>query len=175
MVTAMSTTRMSLTLATAIGAAITLLSTVLPWYSFDVVLPVPGIVHVFAVTVSLWGVTTVAPILFLAGALVALFLAAAVDWRLAGAVIGLIGVGIAVYAIVRWVEIPKLGITLAPGPVPAITQVEAGPFAALAGGVILVVGAVVDLVTAPVGARSPRLQGHRREAGPRVPPPHAAT
>ncbi|HWF36350.1 MAG TPA: hypothetical protein VG295_13310 [Solirubrobacteraceae bacterium] len=172
----MSTNRISLTFTTAVGAGIAVLATVLPWYSFDVILPVAGVIHVFAVTVTLWGLTTLAPILILAGAVVALIFAAAVEWRLAGLVTGLIGTAICVYAVVRWLDIPSLGIKTLAVPVPAITQVEAGPFAALAGGVILLVGAIVDLLTAPVGARSPRFAAARertnRPAG--MPPSHAA-
>jgi hypothetical protein len=168
----MSNNRISLIIATAIGGGIALLSTVLPWYSFDVVLPVPGIVHVFAVGVTLWGFTTVAPILLLAGAVVALSVAVVADRRLAGAVVGLIGLGIAVYAVVRWIEVPNLGIGFLPGHLPAVTQVDSGPFAALAGGVILLVGAVADLVTSPAEARS-RRSAFTGQAGPSVPPPQA--
>ena len=50
-------------------------STVLPWYSFDVVLPAGRVVHIFAVTATQWGFTTLAPILELAGALAALLIA----------------------------------------------------------------------------------------------------
>lgn len=172
----MSTNRISLTFTTVVGAGIVVLATALPWYSFDVILPVTGVIHVFAVTVTLWGLTTLAPILILAGAVVALIFAATVDWRLAGLVTGLIGTAICVYAVVRCFDIPSLGVKALPVPVPAITQVEAGPFAALSGGVILVVGAIVDLLTAPSGARSRRLAAARertnRPAG--MPPSHAA-
>ena len=39
------------------------LSTFLPWYSFQVILPVARVVHIFSVTTTLWGFTTLAPII----------------------------------------------------------------------------------------------------------------
>ncbi|HWF73792.1 MAG TPA: hypothetical protein VG186_10640 [Solirubrobacteraceae bacterium] len=174
----MTNNRISLVLTTALGAGIALLATVLPWYSFDVILPIPPVIHVFAVTVTLWGITTLAPILILVGAVTALVFAVAVDWRLAGLITGLIGLAIAVYAIVRCFDIPDLGVKAVPVPVPALTQVEAGPFAALASGTILVIGALVDLLGAPAGARVPRFSTSRWRDRDRdrsgVPPAHAA-
>jgi hypothetical protein len=127
-------TRVSLALTPVFGAGLAVLATLLPWYSFDVVLPVPGVVHVFAVTTTLWGVATLAPVLILVGAVAALVLTSVVNWRFSDVVTGLIGLAIVVYSLVRCIDVPNLGIPGLHASVPAITHVEGGPFLALAAG-----------------------------------------
>lgn len=149
----------------AVGASVVLLATFLPWYSFEVVLPVRGTqLHFFDVTSTLWGFTTLAPILVVVGAIVALVLLAAGEGRLTGIVTALIALAILVYAVVRCFDLPSLGVALV-GPngviaTKAITTLEGGPFLAIAGGLMLAIGALGSLW--PAGSAVP---GPEREAG----------
>jgi hypothetical protein len=163
--------RIPLRLSAAVGATIALFSTFLPWYAFGVVVPRTEIVHMFAVTTTLWGWTTLAPILILAGAVVALIFTAVVPGRIAGAVIAVIGLAIATYATVRCFDIPNLAIR-GPGGVRAVTELEGGPFVAIAGGVMLVVGGVGELVVSPASSARPWFSRSRWQ-GPSTPPPQA--
>jgi hypothetical protein len=151
-------TRLSLRILAAIGAATAVFATLLPWYSFDVVLPVPGIVHIFAVTTTLWGLTTLAPILIVLAAVVALALAMLGEGPITDAVIGLIGAAIVVYAVARCLNLPALGISAHSGAklIPAITQVEGGPFVELSAGAMLTLGALVDLLASGVSTTGAR-------------------
>ena len=141
--------RRVLPITAAIGGTIVVFSTVLPWYSFDVVLPAGRVIHIFAVTATQWGFTTLAPILELAGALAALLIAGLVPRPAANVTVALIGLAIFVYGLVRCFVVPSLGVELLPGGVPAVTQLEGGSFIALLGGGILLLGALGDLLTFP--------------------------
>jgi hypothetical protein len=165
--------RIPLRLCAAVGATIALFSTFLPWYAFGVALPGREIVHVFAVTTTLWAWTTLAPILIVAASVAALIFTAVVPGRLAGAVIALVGVGITVYAIVRCVDVPNLAIHGAAG-VRVATDLEGGPFVAIAGGVMLVLGGVGELFTAPASSTTPSFSRSRWQ-GPSTPPPQAVS
>lgn len=149
----------------AVGASVILLATFLPWYSFEVVLPVRGTpLHFFAVTSTLWGFTTLAPILVVVGAFVALVLLAVGEGRLTGIVTALIALAIVVYAAVRCFDLPSLGVALV-GPsrvvaTTAVTTLEGGTFVALAGGLMLAIGALGSLW--PAGSAVP---GAERDAG----------
>ena len=143
----------------------------LPWYSFDVVLPAGRVIHIFAVTATQWGFTTLAPILELAGALAALLIASLVPRPAANVSVALIGLAIFVYGLLRCFVVPSLGVALLPGGVPAaVTQLEGGPFIELLGGGILLLGALGDLLTFPAahGAGSRPSRGWR--VGRSVPP-----
>jgi hypothetical protein len=166
--------RVFLPLTAIIGAVLALFSTFLPWYSFQVILPVARVVHIFSVTTTLWGFTTLAPILIIAGAVVALLVAGLASPPISDAVVGLIGLAFFVYGIVRCFAVPNLGVELLPGGVPAVTQLEGGPFVELVGGLMLVLGALGDLLAAPADAT---YAGPRRWRGGRSTPapPHAAT
>jgi hypothetical protein len=162
-----------LPLTVAIGGSMTLFATFLPWYSFEVVLPVGRVVHIFAVTTTLWGFTTLAPILIIAGASAALVLATLLSRPLSNVVIALIGLAIFVYAIVRCFDIPNLGVQVLPGGIQAVTQLEGGPFIELSGGLLLVLGALGDLLAAPVAAGDGSRFPGRWRSRTSVPPPHA--
>jgi hypothetical protein len=166
--------RNTLRITVTIGAAMALFATVLPWYSFEVVLPVAGIVHIFAVTATLWGFTTLAPILIIVGAFVAMLLAGFVSRPLANVVIVLIGLALVIYAVVRCFDIPSLGVPLVRTVVPATTQLEGGPFITLSGGLLLVLGALGDLLTAPTGMGAGSGLSARWRGRSPVPPSHAA-
>ncbi len=148
----------------AVGASLALLATFLPWYSFEVVLQVRGTpLHFFALTSTLWGFTTLAPILVLVGASVALVLLAIDEGRLMGLVTALIALAILVYSAVRCFDLPRLGVALV-GPhgvvaTKAVTALEGGPFVAIAGGLMLAIGALGSLW--PAGSAVP---GSEREA-----------
>jgi hypothetical protein len=148
----------------AVGASVALFATFLPWYSFEVVLRVRGTpLHFFAVTSTLWGFTTLAPILVVVGAIVALVLLAVGEGRLTGIVTALIALAILVYAAVRCFDLPGLGVALV-GPngfvaTKAVTALEGGPFVAIAGGLMLAIGALGGL--SPAGSAA---TGSEREA-----------
>jgi hypothetical protein len=166
--------KIPLRLSAAVGATIALFATFLPWYSFAVVLPTREVIHIFAVTTTLWGLTTLAPILIVVGAAVALVFTAAVDGRVAGVVVALIGLGITTYAIFRCFEVPNLGIHGGPPGIRAITELEGGPFVALAGGIMLIVGGVGELIASPAASEGTwASRAHWR--GPSTPPPQAVS
>jgi hypothetical protein len=162
--------RRVLPITAAIGGTIVLFSTVLPWYSFDVVVPAGRVTHIFAVTATQWGFTTLAPILELAGVLAALLIAVLVPRPAANVSIALIGLAMFVYGLVRCFVVPSLGVELLPGGVPAVTRLEGGPFIELLGGGILLLGALGDLLTRPAAQEggAPVSRGWR--VGRSVPP-----
>jgi hypothetical protein len=166
--------RIPLRLSAAVGATIALFSTFLPWYAFGVVFPTGGLLHVFSVTTTLWGWTTLAPILIIVGATIALIVTAAVPARIAGIAIALIGLGIAAYAIVRCFDIPNLAIR-GPSGARAVTELEGGPFLAIAGGVMLFVGGLGELIAAPSPSERSRWLSRSRWRGPSTSPPHAVS
>jgi hypothetical protein len=166
--------RIPLRLSAAVGATIALFSTFLPWYAFGVVFPTGELLHVFSVTTTLWGWTTLAPILIIVGATVALIVTAAVPARIAGIAIALIGLGIAAYAIVRCFDVPNLAIR-GPAGAHAVTELEGGPFLAIAGGVMLFVGGVGELIAAPSPSERSRWFSRSRWQGPSTPPPQAVS
>ena len=165
--------RRVLPITAGIGGTIVLFSTVLPWYSFDVVLPAGRVIHIFAVTATQWEFTTLAPILELAGALAALLVAGLVPRPAANVSIALIGLAILVYGLVRCFVVPSLGVELLHRGVPAVTQLEGGPSIELLGGGVLLLGALGDLLTLPAAQEGgPRLSRGWR-VGRSVPPASA--
>jgi hypothetical protein len=163
-----------LPITVTIGAGMALFATLLPWYAFQVVLPVGRVVHIFAVTTTLWGFTTLAPILIIAGAVAALPIAGLVTRPVSNVIVTLIGLAIMAYAIVRCFDIPSLGVQVVPGGVQATTQIEGGPFIELSGGLMLVLGALGDLLAAPAGAAGGSRYSGRWRRGTSVHPPHVA-
>jgi hypothetical protein len=133
----------------AIGATVALFATFLPWYSYEVVLPAAGAVHVFSLTATLWAFTTLAPILLVVGAGLTLILVAVAPERVFGPAAVLFGIGILAYAIVRCFDIPHLGVLLV-GPngaarLATITQLEGGTFVAIGGGAMMLLGGLAAL------------------------------
>jgi hypothetical protein len=165
--------KIPLRLSAAVGATIALFATFLPWYSFGVVLSTGEVVHLFAVTTTLWGLTTVAPTLIVVGAAVALILTAVLDARITGVVVGLIGLAIAAYAIVRLFDIPNLAIHARGAR--AVTELEGGPFVALAGGIMLLIGGIGELIASSAGARGAARPSPSRWQGPSTQPPQAVS
>jgi hypothetical protein len=152
----------------ALGATAAAMATFLPWYVFAVVFAPAGVTHAVAVPVTLWGLTTLAPILIVTGATAALVCLAMVDERWAGVIEALIGLGIAVYALVRCFDIPALGVNTVSQILPgakAATTLEGGPFLALTGGLMLLAGSVGDLL--PGAPERPAPPPAAEERGPR--------
>jgi hypothetical protein len=132
----------------ALGATIAAVATFIPWYVYEVVIPAGAITHVFAVGITLWGLTTLAPILIVVGATAALICFAIVEPRWAGAVEALVGLGITAYALVRCFDIPNLGVNASGRGPRAATVLEGGPFLALSGSLMLLAGSLADLLPA---------------------------
>jgi hypothetical protein len=146
-----SDTRAALRGVGALGATMAALSTFFAWYVAEVILPAGGVTHVIVVPVTLWGFTTLAPILIVAGATLALVCLAFFESRVAGLVELLAGAGITAYAIVRCFDIPDLGIDAVTRAAPgahAATTLEGGALLALTGGVLTIIGAIGDLMPA---------------------------
>jgi hypothetical protein len=149
----------------AVGTTIAFLAMFLPWYLFEVILPARGGTAVFSVPVTLWNVTTLAPILIAVGAVAALACLTLVTARWAGAVEALVGLGIVAYAIVRAFDVPDLGVAPA-GAANAATRVGGGIFLAVAGGLMLLIGSLGDLLPAerePGAAEEQPAPGRRFE------------
>jgi hypothetical protein len=151
----------------ALGATIAVLATFFAWYSFEVVLAAGGAARLFVVPVTLWDLTTLAPVLITVGAIVALFCLAMVDSRVAGVVTALIGLGITIYAFVRLFDVPSLGVrdaaALARG-VRATTTVDGGVPLELVAGIMLMLGSLGDLMRRreePAAAAPGREEGAR--------------
>jgi len=117
----------------ALGATIAIVATFLPWYEFGVILQVGRVTHVFDVATTLWGYTTVAPILIVVGGFVALVSSTLIELRAARALAALIGLAVAVYATVRCADAPVLAVIAGGAPL------------ALAGGLLMMIGGIGDL------------------------------
>ena len=117
----------------ALGATIAIVATFLPWYEFGVILQVGRVTHVFDVATALWGYTTVAPILIVVGGFVALVSFTLSELQAARVLAALIGLAVAVYAIVRCADAPVLAVLAGGAPL------------ALAGGLMMMIGGIGDL------------------------------
>jgi hypothetical protein len=94
-----------------------------------------------------WDFITLAPILGFAGALAALLIAGLVPRPAANVTSPPSAWRSSFYGLVRCFVVPSLGVELLPGGVPAVTQLEGGPFIELLGGGILLLRALGDLLT----------------------------
>jgi hypothetical protein len=176
-----SDTRAALRGLGALGATVAVIATFLPWYVFDVVLPLGGVTHRFAVAATLWDVTTLAPVLIVVGAAVALVCLSIVGARWAGPVEALIGLGITAYALVRCFDIPNLGVAgLRGGPggtAGAGTELGGGTLLAVSGGIMLLLGSLGDLLPSPEadGATGEQARDARFERTAAAEPPGRVT
>jgi hypothetical protein len=140
-----------------VGAAAVIVSTFVAWYHFDVVIHAGRLEQRFAVPVNLWDFNTVAALLLLAGAAaVAVLLNLPSAWmpREAALAAAAIGLAMAIYALVRVIAVPDLGVIpvgLAPTDVVprTATHRDGGPFLALAGALTVTGCAVGAAVRSP--------------------------
>jgi hypothetical protein len=131
------------------------------------------VIHIFAGTATQWDFTTLAPILELAAGLAALLVAGLVPRPAANVTSHSSAWRSSFTALCAAFVVPSLGVELLPGGVPAVTQLEGGPFIELLGGGILLLGALGDLLTLPAGQEGgPRLSRGWR-VGRSVPPARA--
>jgi hypothetical protein len=158
-----------------LGAVAVAVSTLVAWYDYQVILATRPIVSLFEVPVDLWNLYPLAAALLLGGALVAMALLAippAIAPRTPSLVAALIGLGIAVYGVVRCFDVPDLGIHAGPrNGVAAHTAIDAGPLLALVGGLMIVVGSLVVAVAASrAAARATGARTRRPRHGGAAPP-----
>jgi hypothetical protein len=152
-----------------LGASAVVLSTFVSWYSYEVLFRTGPGAQVFDAPVTLWNLTTLAPVLLVAGSCVALAMIALVTSRVAGVVTALIGLGVEAYAVVRAFEIPSVAASGIAGGLPSVaatTVLDGGVFLAMSGGVLLVVASLADLLpseeVAPATATTSGRTGPRR-------------
>jgi len=128
-----------------VGALTVVVATGLSWYSERVAITANGVVQHTQTGFTLWHVRNLAAWLLVAAAaigVIALVLPRAKEWR-GGMVAAIAGFGICVYSFVSLFTLPDLGSAALVGSflgVAVSTAVDVGPFVALLGGLILVIG-----------------------------------
>jgi hypothetical protein len=152
-----------------LGGAAVAVSTLVAWYDYEVVFDLGRLVNLFEVPVNLWNHDALAAALLLAAGLTAMALLVAPPafgprWPVVCA--GLIGLGVAAYAVYRCFDTPDLGIDATPrSGVQARTYVDGGPLLAVVGGAMIVIGSAVVLFGAH-GAATERERVGRVAAPP---------
>lgn len=147
-------------------------STMLAWYDYEVVFAAHPLPLVFQVPVDLWSFNALAAALLLAGSLIAMALLVTPDTvgpRWPSVIAGLIGLGVAAFALYRCFDTPDLGIRTSSA-VQARTFVDAGPLLAVVGALMISLGAIVVLV----GAHRATAAGRERARPVTAPPPSGA-
>jgi hypothetical protein len=143
-----------------VGAVVVFVATAISWYTHDVSFATnaAGVGFASSKSYSLWDLTTLAPVLLVigatAGAGLVLFTSSG-SARIAGAIAGLLGLGITAYCVVKCFDLPDFGPTGAVNsflPVQggsgigvsanASTVLDAGPFVGILGGLFIVAGAL---------------------------------
>ena len=122
------------------GAALAIVATCLPWYRFDLFVgDAASQSGTVGIGQDLWTVSTLAAIVVVVAAVVAglAMLLPDASLRAAGAVVALIGVGIAVYAVIRWFDMPDVLPVASGRAIGAASALGAAPFLAFAGGAAL--------------------------------------
>jgi hypothetical protein len=165
-----------------IGAVVVFLATAISWYTRDVSFATnaAGVGYASSKTYTLWDLTTLAPVLLVVAAAVGaglvLFTSTA-SARPAGVVVGLLGLGITTYCVVKCFDLPDFGPTGAVNsflPVQgesgigvsaqASTGLGAGPFVGVVGGLFIVASALGLPGTAPQPSSSRRASSATAEA-----------
>jgi hypothetical protein len=137
-----------------VGALTVVIATGLAWYAGKITVTAGGVVDHATTGVTLWHVRNLAAWLITIGAaagIVALLLPVAREWR-GGLVAAVLGFGISVYALVAIFDVPDLGSAALIGSriaAVATTAVDVGPFVALLGGLLLLVGGATTSRHAP--------------------------
>ena len=143
-----------------VGAVVVFIATAISWYTRDVSFATDAaeVGYASSKAYTLWDLTTLAPVLLVvaaaAGAGLVLFTSSG-SARLAGAIAGLLGLGITTYCVVKCFDLPDFGLTGAINsflPVPggsgvgvsahASTLLDAGPFVGIVGGLFIVASAL---------------------------------
>jgi hypothetical protein len=128
-----------------VGAVVVLVATGLNWYTQRVSVSVGGALEHVSTGYTLWHVRNVAAWLIVAAAaigVIALLLSASREWR-GGMVAATAGLGIMIYSLVALADLPALGsgaVVGLLGGASFATKVDVGPFVALLGGFLLLVG-----------------------------------
>jgi hypothetical protein len=143
-----------------VGAVVVFVATAISWYTRDVSFATnaAGIGFASSKSYSLWDLTTLAPVLLVIGAALGaglVLFSTPGSARIAGAIAGLLGLGITAYCVVRCFDLPDFGPTGAVNsflPVQggagvgvsahASTVLDAGPFVGIVGGLLMVAGAL---------------------------------
>jgi hypothetical protein len=137
-----------------VGALTVVVATGLSWYSGTVTVTAGRVVDHATTQVSLWHVHNLAAWLITIGAcagIVLLLLPIAMEWR-GGMAAAVAGFGICVYSVVAMFDVPApASAALIGGRIAAASTaaVDVGPFVALLGGLLLLVGAVAASRRAP--------------------------
>jgi hypothetical protein len=140
------------------GAALTVVATCLPWFRFDLLVGNSTEAGSVGIGQDLWTISTLAAIIIVVAAVLAGIAMLAPDIALRGAgLLALIaGTGIAVYAVIRWFDMPD-GLAVATGAVGTASALSAAPFLAFAGGAAIALsGARVASSQAVRPARAPQ-------------------
>jgi hypothetical protein len=128
-----------------IGALLVLVATGLSWYSRQVSVSAGGLVENVSTGFSLWHVRNLAAWLLVGGAaigVVSLLLGPGKEWR-GGMVAAVAGFGILVYGLVAMFALPDLGsggIVVGRAAAAVDTSLDVGPFVAVLGGLLLLIG-----------------------------------
>jgi hypothetical protein len=143
-----------------VGAVVVFIATAISWYTRDVSFGTNagGVGYASSRSYSLWDLTTLAPVLVVVAAVVGagiVLFASPAAARTAGAIAGLLGLGITAYCVVKCFDLPDFGPTGAVRsflPVQggsgigisadASTGLDAGPFVGILGGLFIVAGAL---------------------------------
>jgi L-lactate permease len=148
------------------------ISTTIAWYDYEVVSGARPIPLAFEVPVDLWSYNALAAALLVAGGVVAMALLVTPDTvspRWPSIIAGLIGLGVAAYALYRCFDTPDLGIRTSSA-AQARTFVDGGALLAVVGGVIITLGAIAVLV----GAHRATTVGRERARPVTAQPPSGA-
>jgi hypothetical protein len=156
-----------------LGGLAVAVSTLVAWYDYEVVLDLGRIAQLFEVPVNLWNYDALVAALLVAAGLVAMALLVvppALGPRWPSVCAGLVGLGVAAYALYRCFDTPDLGVRAIARPgIEARTYVDGGPLLAVVGGVMIVLGSLVVLVGAHRAVTSRERASHVA-----APPPGAA-
>lgn len=164
-----------------VGAVVVFIATAISWYTRDVSFATDAaeVGYASSKSYTLWDLATLAPVLLVAAAAGAglLLLTSSGSARPAGAIAGLLGLGITAYCVVKCFDLPDFGPTGAVNsflPVQggsgigvsahASTGLDAGPFVGIVGSLLIVAGALGLSAKAPQASSSRRPSSATAEA-----------
>jgi hypothetical protein len=138
-----------------LGAVLVIVATAVTWYSRDVTVTIGGITTNSSTGVSLWDVRELAAWLVTGGAVFGALMpfVLKVDERSAGNITAFAGFAIGVYSAISIFDMPNLGSGVIQGALAhatVTTSVGAGPFLALAAGIMLSIGGIATMGDAAI-------------------------